>query len=189
MKRFSKSLLLILLALPLLSPALLYAEAGLWLRPVSNAVPAVTLAWNPSPDSTVAGYNIYSGPRPGQYTNRLRLGNVTNGIVSGLSIGSTYFFAATAYTSDNLESDFSNEISYKVPGVLPPVLQSAKGTNLFATITGAGEPETLYAFDRSTDLKSWQAWQLVTSDSRGTFSILELPLETAFYRASRFPIK
>ena len=77
----------------------------------SNAPPpSVTLAWNPSVPSTgVAGYSIYYGVRSGNYTNLVDAGLATNGVVSNLVVGTTYYFATTAHTSTGLESDFSNE--------------------------------------------------------------------------------
>jgi len=74
----------------------------------------VSLAWNPSPDSTVTGYRIYFGPSSGVYTNSIAFGRVTNETVRNLTIGSTYYFAAVAFNGVGLESPFSNEVSYKV---------------------------------------------------------------------------
>ena len=75
----------------------------------------VTLAWNPSSDPTVVGYNIYYGGASGNYTNTLSAGNATNITVSGLVQGDTYYFAATTYNSSGVQSPFSNEVSYSVP--------------------------------------------------------------------------
>ena len=109
----------------------------------------VTLAWCPSPDSNVIGYNIYYGsgitptnwtpavfvvtnpPCDGYYINRgsnffraytntVAFGNVLTGVVSNLNRGSTYFFTATAYDSWGLESDFSEELKYTVPSTNYP---------------------------------------------------------------------
>lgn len=77
----------------------------------------VTLAWDPSPDTNVSGYNIYYGGASGSYTNKITELDVTNAVVSDLAEGATYFFAATAVDSSGDESDFSNEISYSVPTV------------------------------------------------------------------------
>jgi len=49
-----------------------------------QATQNVTLAWNPSTDSTVAGYKIYYGSASGNYTNVVDVGNVTNATISGL---------------------------------------------------------------------------------------------------------
>src|SRR5208282_1964379 len=75
----------------------------------------VTLAWNPSTDPTVVGYNIYYGGASGNYTNTLSAGNATNITVSGLVAGDTYYFAATTYNSSGVQSSFSSEVSYFVP--------------------------------------------------------------------------
>lgn len=80
----------------------------------------VTLGWNRSPDSSVAGYNIYSGGASQSYTNMVSLGNVTNFTVSGLVSGSTYFFSVTAVDALGLESPFSNETTYQVPQISNP---------------------------------------------------------------------
>jgi hypothetical protein len=71
----------------------------------------VTLTWNPSTDTGVAGYKIYYGTASRVYTNSLDVGNDTNVLISGLVEGTTYFFAATTYDSVGDESDFSTEVS------------------------------------------------------------------------------
>lgn len=76
---------------------------------------SVILAWDPSTGTNVIGYNIYYGLTSQAYSVRISEGNVTNCTVSGLVPGTTYYFAATAYDSQGLESAFSNEISYTVP--------------------------------------------------------------------------
>ena len=83
----------------------------------SNAPPqSATLAWDHSAPSTdVAGYFIYYGVSTQSYTNRFDLGLATNGVVSNLVAGTTYYFATTAYTSSGLESDYSNEAAWKCP--------------------------------------------------------------------------
>ena len=39
----------------------------------------------------------------------------TNWVVSNLAAGTTYYFAATAYTSSGLDSDFSDEPLWQSP--------------------------------------------------------------------------
>jgi hypothetical protein len=81
----------------------------------SNAPPqSARLAWNPSvPSTNVAGYTIYYGGATGNYTNQLNIGLATNGVVSNLVAGRTYYFAATAYTSSGLESAYSDEVVWQ----------------------------------------------------------------------------
>ncbi len=76
----------------------------------------VTLAWDPSPDDpAVASYVIHYGTISGIYTDSTNAGPATTWTVSGLTEGTTYYFVATAVGTNQLESDFSNEISYTVP--------------------------------------------------------------------------
>lgn len=83
--------------------------------------PWIMLAWNPSPSTNIVGYNIYYGIHSGVYTNVLPCGNVTNAVVTNLWAGRTYYFAATTLNDIGLESEYSQEISYTVPGgVVPP---------------------------------------------------------------------
>lgn len=82
---------------------------------VASAASSVTLAWDPSASAGVAGYNIYYGAASHTYTNMVAAGNATNVTVSGLVSGATYYFAATAYDSFGVESDYSSETNYTVP--------------------------------------------------------------------------
>jgi len=77
--------------------------------------PAVTLEWDPSPDSWVSGYAIHYGTASGVYTVRVDVGNVTTCTITNLTPATTYYFVATAYTADGLESLPSNEVAYTVP--------------------------------------------------------------------------
>ena len=100
------------------------------------ATGSVTLAWIPSADPSVVGYNLYYGGASGVYTNTIQAANSTNAIVSGLVDGATYYFAATAYDSTGLESPFSNEASYVVPLTVannnPPTLDTLGNLTLNA---------------------------------------------------------
>ena len=70
----------------------------------------VVVAWDAATGAN--GYRIYYRSAPGSYLQNLGLGldasDVTTYSVAGLSTGTTYHFAVTAYGS-NGESDFSDE--------------------------------------------------------------------------------
>ena len=85
------------------------------LQATTASPPAVALAWNASTDPTVTGYNVYYGTASRNYTNVLSAGSATNAVVSNLVSGVTYYFAATTYTVDGMESVYSAEASYAVP--------------------------------------------------------------------------
>jgi hypothetical protein len=75
----------------------------------------VTLAWLPSSDPIVAGYNIYYGGTSGDYTNKTSAGTATSLTISNLVNGNTYYFAATTYSAAGAESSLSSEVIYTVP--------------------------------------------------------------------------
>jgi len=91
--------------------------------PVLATTTNVTLAWNPSTDSTIAGYNIYYGGTSHTYTNKISVGKATSVTISGLVQGKTYYFAATTYSASGLESAFSSELAYLIPANVPIVNQ------------------------------------------------------------------
>ena len=57
-----------------------------------QTVQSVTLEWDPSPDTNIAGYKLYYGAVSRGYTNAINVGNVTRARVSGLVEGVTYYF-------------------------------------------------------------------------------------------------
>lgn len=61
--------------------------------------------------TNLAGYKVYYGTASGNYATSVDVGNVTTYTVTGLSSGTTYYFAVTAYNTNSGESGFSNEVS------------------------------------------------------------------------------
>src|SRR5882672_12401480 len=83
----------------------------------ARADQSVSLAWDKSPDTNVVGYAVYYGNSSGAYDSRLEVGTNTVATVT-VPGGLTYFFVATSYDADGLESEPSNEVNYSVPGVV-----------------------------------------------------------------------
>ncbi len=77
------------------------------------------LAWDAVADPTLSGYRIYYGTAPGTYLQSvgqgLNVGSATTFTVTGLSSGTRYYFAATAYDTLNNESTYSNEVFKDIP--------------------------------------------------------------------------
>ena len=126
-----------------LAGLLILASLGTTVRPAS-----VTLAWNPSPDPTVKGYNIYYWNSSVATSNILfaagmfSVGAVTNATVTNLVAGTTYTFAATTVDASGVESLLSSEVIYKIPtnavviapGNCPPTLNALGGLTINSNV-------------------------------------------------------
>ncbi len=73
-----------------------------------------SLTWSPSTSTNLAGYKVYMGTASGRYGTPLDVGNVTSYVVSNLTVGTTYYFAVTSYSSSGSESTPSNEVSKSI---------------------------------------------------------------------------
>ncbi len=106
---------------------------------VSNPPPAVTFSWSASSSPGVAGYKLWWGTQPraatGGYANVLDAGNAVSASLSNLAFGATYYFAATAYASNGLQSAWSNEITNTMPS--PP---AAPASFALLTVLAAASP-------------------------------------------------
>lgn len=97
---------------------------------VAIADGSVQLAWDPSTDTNVIGYNVYYGLASRTYTFAVSAGSATNATVLGLREGNTYYFATLALTGGGAFSDFSDEVSQYIP-------ITNKSATAFAAVSGA----------------------------------------------------
>lgn len=165
----------------------------------ASAAQSVTLAWNANTETNLAGYRLYWGTGTRSYsTNLLQvLAPATTATVTNLQVGYRYFFAVTAYTSDGLESDYSDEVSYRVPGTAPgsparPSTLKLTATNQVAAIW-IKDPPVSTTVQWSGDLQTWKGWaQVKTLDSsapvgEGIFLTGVAPETARFWRAMADP--
>lgn len=147
-----------------------------------GATSSVSLSWNTTAASGIAGYNVYYGGASGTYTNMVSVGNSTNAHISGLVDGDTYYFAATAYDAYGDESGFSSEVSYIVPGNLQ--ITSGGSSGNFVQIQFAVVAGQQYELQVSADLKSWVTVLQLSATSNTSIQIIDpqTGLPQRFYR-------
>jgi hypothetical protein len=80
---------------------------------------SITVAWNPNQEPNIAGYRLHYGTASQNYTQHIDAGNSTSTVVSNLSTGITYYFAATAYNSSGAESAYSTQVVYTASATTP----------------------------------------------------------------------
>jgi Fibronectin type III domain/Bacterial Ig domain len=168
------------------------------IQPISGFCASVTLAWDPSPDPQAVGYRIYYGVAQGNYTNSAPVGAVTTATVTGLVVGTTYYFAATAFDTNGIESIFSNETTYTpTPAVnQPPTLDALANVtinegaaqqtvNLSGISSGAAnETQTLVVTATSSNPTLIPNPTVTYTSPNGTGTIRFTPVNLAFGSAT-----
>ncbi len=105
------------------------------LYPAHAAAKDVLLAWEKL-DASAAGYKVYWGRSSRAYEYSADAGAGTEFIIRGLQDGITYYFATTAYDSNNNESEFSSEAV--LASSTAPSSPSAEGGNCFIATAAYG---------------------------------------------------
>ncbi|UCG07373.1 MAG: fibronectin type III domain-containing protein [Desulfobacterales bacterium] len=117
----------------LLSAAVILA---LFLLPLLAYSADVTLAWDANTEPDLDGYKVYYGTSSRNYTNSVDAGNITEYTITGLTEGTTYYFAATAYDALDNESGYSAEVVYTIT-VLTYTITASAGANGSISPSGA----------------------------------------------------
>ena len=70
----------------------------------------ITLVWDRNPEPDIAGYNVYYGIISGEY---VRMETVTDPTaIIGVKGSRTFYFAVTAYDTNGMESELSDEVHW-----------------------------------------------------------------------------
>lgn len=80
----------------------------------STSNTTANLSWYPNAETNLAGYKVHIGTAAGIYNSTVDVRNVTSYNLSNLAIGTTYYFAVSAYDTAGTESAFSNEVSKSI---------------------------------------------------------------------------
>jgi hypothetical protein len=154
-----------------------------------QAAQNVTLAWDASPDPSVVGYYMNYGLVSGTYSSIVDLGNTTSVSIPGLVEGTTYFFSATAYDALGQRSDFSNEITYTIPGG-PPIVQIRVASNRQGILTVTGQIGHTYDILATQTFTDWNVVGTVTVEASGSLEFIDpnaASFSTRFYRTLEKP--
>ncbi len=92
-----------------------------------------TVGWNQNTESDLAGYKIYYGTEPGNYTMVIDVGLKTSATVKGLTLDAEYYTAVTAYDTWKNESGYSIEIMVTAKDIILPAIPTGyaeKTTNV-----------------------------------------------------------
>ncbi len=99
-------------------------QLQLQVQAATTALEAVQASWTPSSESGVYGYAVYYGTQSGDYTNSAWFYDATNGLISGLTGGATYYFAVAPVDDYGVEAIASSEVSGVAPTSAPMVLEA-----------------------------------------------------------------
>jgi hypothetical protein len=150
---------------------------------------APTLQWDPNPELTIAGYNVYIGSSSRNYASVIDVGLQTSILLTNLTQGITSFFAVTAYDADRLESPFSDEVFYTLPvdGVATIVLPCTLDvSNNSKTVRIIGLPGQQCRIAASSDLRQWEQVYFATLTINGLLEYTDTAAADKpmrFYRA------
>jgi fibronectin type 3 domain-containing protein len=86
----------------------------LTLNPMSTS--SATLTWDPNTETNLSSYRVYQSTTPGVYGAAIATvpAGASGYTVTGLAIGTTYYFRITAVDSTSNESLPSNEVSKSI---------------------------------------------------------------------------
>jgi len=79
----------------------------------------VNLAWDANTETDLQAYKVYQGTASRTYASNANVGTSTTCTISGLTAGTTYYFAVTALDCEGNESGYSSEVSHTVPAPTP----------------------------------------------------------------------
>lgn len=167
---------------------------------------AVRVSWERVDDATVAGYRVHYGNISRTYTRTVEMSQPPAGIVprmifQGLDKTKKYYFAVTAFSVTNEESDFSDEVGveFTQPSVAQVVSSKLvskseipfeigetekKMVTKTMDIVWKWDPKKSYSVQRSYDLKKWDTIDSIYSES-GLIEysfILESDKSSTFFR-------
>src|SRR6266550_5734602 len=84
---------------------------------ITRAASNVTLEWDPSPDTNVVSYILYSGAIGGHAIYATEVGEQTTATVTNLFGGTTNIFFVVAFNAQSVPSAPSDRVVIELPGI------------------------------------------------------------------------
>jgi len=147
----------------------------------ARAGQSILLGWDPDTNA-VAGYAVHYGSVSQNYSARLDVGTNTEANFSNLQPGATNYFAVTAYDANGVESGYSTEVAYIVPGVIrfrPPAKAGDPVTLQFPVAAGHW-----YQVQATSDMHTWSIICSTSMMTSNCWNAFQDPKSKAF--RSRF---
>ena len=108
------------------------------------ATTSVAFKWKANTEPDLAGYKLYYGVAAGSYTNQIVLGSVTSYQMTNLLVGTTYYFALSAFDTNDMESDLTPELQFPSPPVLAAVANQSTAEDTALTVNLlVSDPDTV----------------------------------------------
>jgi len=148
----------------------------------AQAERSVTLAWNPSPDASVAGYYVYSLEENSLSPAQFDAGPATQMTVTGLKEGMRYGFTVTARNAHGVESLPSQSVSFVVP--VPLKINSPLTQGGACRLQFPVAPGHWYELQASTDLQTWET--IALTGVANVYSSIELQDTKSRLNGKRF---
>ncbi len=129
-----------------------------------------TFSWTANTETNLAGYKIHYGTASRTYTQADVIADktATTHTVTSLTEGTTYYFAATAYDTDNFESDYSTEITWTAPAASPDNQVPTANNSTIELNEGTTFTGTLSAVDPDNDSLTYS---IVSNPAHGTVNL------------------
>ena len=131
-------------SIPIFILFLILVPCALFLVPCTVYAADVTLAWDANTGDDVAGYKIYYGTSSRNYSTNVDVGDTTERTITGLNDDTIYYFAATAYDSNDNESAFSEEVVHIIGNPNNPPAKPNTPTG-----PSSGYPQISYSYNTS----------------------------------------
>lgn len=146
---------------------LTFIGAGLAATTQKAAAATASLTWNANPETNITGYKVSYGTTSGVYPNVVSVGTSPATSISGLTEGTTYYFAVSAVNQSGLQSALSSQVSYLVPTT---VVTNKAPTALLASVTTKEDTSVAIILQGTDPENTPLAFSVVGNPTKGTLS-------------------